>query len=523
MHASALSRAKTLRLSSLVMQATPSAASTTRVRPRCMPHTPIQPPRQPRRWRPRSRDVSAVSKRYSFKAWLGFRRRARARRGFGAPRPLYDLDRAPRATPSWARSRTPCGRRAGGRLLPGGALACDFDRNAGPALATASCGARSPHGARHLDRGDRRPSRTTTTPTASSTSSSSTRSCATSTASSAAGPAAARWATMRAGRRARLAPVRAAFARFDRNRSGFLDYRELRNALTHMGLDLLDEHGDRARARTTTIRTASSTSSSLATSSATSAPCRRRPAPRRHAAAAPRCHAAAPGRAVGQVRSAFDHFDKNRSGYLDYRELRNALRRMGFDVSTRTAIDVLRAYDDHPDGKLDVHEFDNLVRDLNGARPTAAVNAAWRPPKSAWRGTSRRLGRCRRRLIRAGCRARSKGARLERGAGRGVAPARRSLRRRRRLPRGVDRREGAPRARAGDDALDAAHPRRGHAGGSARRSSRSRSSGASTASRTGCRRRRRARAPTARSSRGATAATAGPSCTITLGPSTLTS
>ena len=82
------------------------------------------------------------------------------------------------------------------------------------------------------------------------------------------------------------------------------------------------------------------------------------------------------------MRAAFDHFDKNRSGYLDYRELRNALRRMGFDVSTRTAIDVLRAYDDHPDGKLDVHEFDNLVRDLNGARPTAAVNAAWRPPKT---------------------------------------------------------------------------------------------------------------------------------------------
>ena len=82
------------------------------------------------------------------------------------------------------------------------------------------------------------------------------------------------------------------------------------------------------------------------------------------------------------MRSAFDHFDKNRSGYLDYRELRNALRRMGFDVSTRTAIDVLRAYDDHPDGKLDVHEFDNLVRDLNGARPAAAVNAAWRPPKT---------------------------------------------------------------------------------------------------------------------------------------------
>ena len=45
------------------------------------------------------------------------------------------------------------------------------------------------------------------------------------------------------------------------------------------------------------------------------------------------------------------------------RELRGAPGRMGFDVSEAAAAEVLRAYDDKPDG-LDVHEFTKLVHDL---------------------------------------------------------------------------------------------------------------------------------------------------------------
>ena len=63
--------------------------------------------------------------------------------------------------------------------------------------------------------------------------------------------------------------------------------------------------------------------------------------------------------------ATFEHFDKNRSGFLDYRELKNALIHMRYDVSTRDAIELLRAYDDNPDGKLDVGEFSRLVADLN--------------------------------------------------------------------------------------------------------------------------------------------------------------
>ena len=48
----------------------------------------------------------------------------------------------------------------------------------------------------------------------------------------------------------------------------------------------------------------------------------------------------------------------------DLRELRNALKHYGLDVSTQGAIDILAAYDDYPDGKLDESEFAELVRDL---------------------------------------------------------------------------------------------------------------------------------------------------------------
>ena len=66
-----------------------------------------------------------------------------------------------------------------------------------------------------------------------------------------------------------------------------------------------------------------------------------------------------------KVALTFDYFDPSKSGFLGYRELRNALRHHG--LSNETILDaksVLRRYDDTPDGKLDLHEFTELVRDL---------------------------------------------------------------------------------------------------------------------------------------------------------------
>ena len=84
--------------------------------------------------------------------------------------------------------------------------------------------------------------------------------------------------------------------------------------------------------------------------------------------------AAAPTDAVA---AAFYYHDDNYSGFLDYRELRNALQTMGINVHMGTSIEILRRYDDTPDGKLDLAEFRQLCSDLNGEN--GAGNAA--PPK----------------------------------------------------------------------------------------------------------------------------------------------
>ena len=41
------------------------------------------------------------------------------------------------------------------------------------------------------------------------------------------------------------------------------------------------------------------------------------------------------------IKNTFDHFDTNRSGRLDYRELRNCLNALGIDVTGREAADVI--------------------------------------------------------------------------------------------------------------------------------------------------------------------------------------
>ena len=65
-----------------------------------------------------------------------------------------------------------------------------------------------------------------------------------------------------------------------------------------------------------------------------------------------------------RIVDAFRYFDRNDSGYLDYRELRNAIQYMGFDCTTGGAKEVVMRYDDRPDGKLDVNEFAELIRDV---------------------------------------------------------------------------------------------------------------------------------------------------------------
>ena len=164
------------------------------------------------------------------------------------------------------------------------------------------------------------------------------------------------------------ARVRAAFEYFDRNRSGFLDYRELRSALRYMGfvdttlgeaaavLRRYDDHPDGRLDLMEFDRLVGDIRRMMQNA---------QPSPGGRLVLAsgggrkgdPSSYA----RVDSNVRGAFEYFDRNRSGFLDYRELRSALQYMGIDTSLREAANVLRRYDDYPDGKLDVAEFASLV------------------------------------------------------------------------------------------------------------------------------------------------------------------
>ena len=71
-----------------------------------------------------------------------------------------------------------------------------------------------------------------------------------------------------------------------------------------------------------------------------------------------------------RIRSTFDRFDANRSGRLDYRELRNCLNAMGIDVTSRDAAGVIARYDANSSGLMELDEFARLVYQL-GYRPEA--------------------------------------------------------------------------------------------------------------------------------------------------------
>lgn len=107
-----------------------------------------------------------------------------------------------------------------------------------------------------------------------------------------------------------------------------------------------------------------------------------------------------PAGVADQVAAAFRHFDTNRSGYLDYAELRAALRHYGIEASAVEAAAVVRKYDDNPDGKLELAEFAELVRDVQAGtirteeRPPAALRFGDTPAArlpSALRPTSARV------------------------------------------------------------------------------------------------------------------------------------
>ena len=91
-----------------------------------------------------------------------------------------------------------------------------------------------------------------------------------------------------------------------------------------------------------------------------------------------------------RVRAAFAQFDTNKSGRLDFHELREALQALGLDASTRDAMEVLRSYDADGSGLMELDEFSRLCARLGykgggGGRRGATPPPARRRPESPQR------------------------------------------------------------------------------------------------------------------------------------------
>lgn len=170
-----------------------------------------------------------------------------------------------------------------------------------------------------------------------------------------------------------LAETRRAFAEFDTNRSGQLDFRELRQALAKLGLS------SDSSTVLTTMRSfdvdASGTLSFPEFEKLVTLIARPRKAAATVATVAP---------SPAETRRAFSEFDSNRSGQLDFRELRQALAKLGLPSDTTTVLNAMRSFDTDASGTLSFPEFEKLVALI--ARPTnpqQAVPAATFTPSPA--------------------------------------------------------------------------------------------------------------------------------------------
>ena len=152
--------------------------------------------------------------------------------------------------------------------------------------------------------------------------------------------------------------VKAAFDAFDANSSGFLDYRELRHALTYMGINVpndqaaqsviyaYDDHPDGKLDLIEFAKLCEDVELRGGVAADTSATFGR-----------------LEGNIPPKVKAAFELFDEDGNGFIEAPELRRALRHYGIDLSEADTAEVLLAYDDNPDEKLDLSEFAKVIAD----------------------------------------------------------------------------------------------------------------------------------------------------------------
>ena len=58
-----------------------------------------------------------------------------------------------------------------------------------------------------------------------------------------------------------------------------------------------------------------------------------------------------------EIKEAFDLFDTDKTGTIDYHELKVAMRALGFDVKKQEVMGLMREYDRHDAGQIEYIDF----------------------------------------------------------------------------------------------------------------------------------------------------------------------
>uniref|UniRef100_A0A0G4HWI0 EF-hand domain-containing protein n=1 Tax=Chromera velia CCMP2878 TaxID=1169474 RepID=A0A0G4HWI0_9ALVE len=80
-----------------------------------------------------------------------------------------------------------------------------------------------------------------------------------------------------------------------------------------------------------------------------------------------------------EIKEAFDLFDTDKSGRIDYHELKVAMRALGFDVKKHEVLEVMKQYDKAGVGTIDYNDFlDIMTMKIQQRDPTEEMLKAFK-------------------------------------------------------------------------------------------------------------------------------------------------
>ena len=80
-----------------------------------------------------------------------------------------------------------------------------------------------------------------------------------------------------------------------------------------------------------------------------------------------------------EIKEAFDLFDTNKTGTIDYHELKVAMRALGFDVKKPEVVELMNEYDREQTGSIEFQDFlDIMTQKIRNRDPVEEIMKAFK-------------------------------------------------------------------------------------------------------------------------------------------------